>query len=260
MTTLLIDVGNTALKWTTVDEPDNPHTIVHKGSTHFKEELYELWLKMRPEKVIGCTVAAPVVAFSLTKFFNDHDIQWNWVRSQATFSGKVIVNNRYARPTQLGADRWYAAVGATDALYPDNESLLVVHTGTATTVDSIVKKSDGTFDFVGGRIAPGPSLMKDALIKGIPSLPDATGYYNVFPGCTNEAIITGIVDAQVGLILRAQHIMLQKGMAPKVVLAGGAAQFIAPYLSEEITDLVVKHNLVLHGLAALAREQEKNRQ
>ena len=43
MTTLLIDLGNTALKWTPIEEPDNPHTIIHKGSTHFKEELYDLW-------------------------------------------------------------------------------------------------------------------------------------------------------------------------------------------------------------------------
>ena len=32
MTTLLIDLGNTALKWTPIEEPDNPHTIIHKGS------------------------------------------------------------------------------------------------------------------------------------------------------------------------------------------------------------------------------------
>ena len=65
MTTLLIDLGNTALKWTPIEEPDNPHTIIHKGSTHFKEELYDLWLNMRPKRIIGCTVAAPVVAYSM---------------------------------------------------------------------------------------------------------------------------------------------------------------------------------------------------
>lgn len=257
MTTLLIDLGNTALKWTTLEEPDNPHTIVHKGSTHFKDDLYELWLNLKPKKIIGCTVAAPVVAFSLTKFFNDHDIQWNWVRPKPRFDGRIVLNNRYARPTQLGADRWYAAVGATDAMRKENQSLLVVHTGTATTVDSILKKDDGAYDFLGGRIAPGPSLMKDCLTRGIPSLPDSEGQYNVFPGCTSEAIITGIVDAQVGLIVRAQHTMIQNGIQPKVILAGGAAQFIAPYLKEEISDLVVKHNLVLHGLAALALTEEK---
>ena len=95
MTTLLIDLGNTALKWTPIEEPDNPHTIIHKGSTHFKEELYDLWLNMRPKRIIGCTVAAPVVAFSLTKFFNDHGIRWNWVRTQPSFHGRMTLNNCY---------------------------------------------------------------------------------------------------------------------------------------------------------------------
>ena len=89
MTTLLIDLGNTALKWTPIEEPDNPHTIIHKGSTHFKEELYDLWLNMRPKRIIGCTVAAPVVAFSLTKFFNDHGIR----------TDKHIIFNNYRRCT-----------------------------------------------------------------------------------------------------------------------------------------------------------------
>ena len=48
MTTLLIDLGNTALKWTPIEEPDNPHTIILKVSTQFKEELYDLWRIMRP--------------------------------------------------------------------------------------------------------------------------------------------------------------------------------------------------------------------
>ena len=251
MTTLLIDLGNTALKWTTLDEPDSPHTIVHRGSTHFKEELYELWLRMQPTRIIGCTVAAPVVAFSLTKFFNDHGITWNWVRPQPLFSGEVTIKNCYAKPTQLGADRWYAAVGAADALR--SQALLVVHTGTATTVDSIIRGADGSDCFMGGRIAPGPSLMQDSLSNGIPSLPGDLSSYEAFPRCTSEAITTGIVDAQVGLILRARHHMCLKGVSPKIILAGGAAQFIAPYLREEVPDLTVRHNLVLRGLAALAK-------
>ena len=169
MTTLLIDLGNTALKWTPIEEPDNPHTIIHKGSTHFKEELYDLWLNMRPKRIIGCTVAAPVVAFSLTKFFNDHGIRWNWVRTQPSFHGRMTLNNCYENPGQLGADRWYAAVGAADAMLEERRSLLVVHTGTATTVDSILYRESGVYDFMGGRITLGPTLMKTFLTKGIPS-------------------------------------------------------------------------------------------
>ena len=181
MTTLLIDLGNTALKWTPIEEPDNPHTIIHKGSTHFKEELYDLWLNMRPKRIIGCTVAAPVVAFSLTKFFNDHGIRWNWVRTQPSFHGRMTLNNCYENPGQLGADRWYAAVGAADAMLEERRSLLVVHTGTATTVDSILYRESGVYDFRGGLITLGPTLMKTFLTKGIPSLTDLDGAYDALP-------------------------------------------------------------------------------
>ena len=150
MTTLLIDLGNTALKWTPIEEPDNPHTIIHKGSTHFKEELYDLWLNMRPKRIIGCTVAAPVVAFSLTKFFNDHGIRWNWVRTQPSFHGRMTLNNCYENPGQLGADRWYAAVGAADAMLEERRSLLVVHTGTATTsIPSFTARAASTTSWAG---------------------------------------------------------------------------------------------------------------
>ena len=54
---ILIDVGNTALKWATLEDPDNPHTIVHSGEGHFKKELYELWESLNPSYVLGCTVA-----------------------------------------------------------------------------------------------------------------------------------------------------------------------------------------------------------
>lgn len=113
MTTLLIDLGNTALKWTTPEEADTPHTVVHHGSTQGKDELYRNWLALRPSRVIGCTVASPTLAFSATKFFNDHDIPWEWVRSESMHEAEgFTLTNAYERTGQLGPDRWYAAIGA----------------------------------------------------------------------------------------------------------------------------------------------------
>ena len=128
-------------------------------------------------------------------------------------------------------------------------------TGTATTVDSILYRESGVYDFMGGRITLGPTLMKTFLTKGIPSLTDLDGAYDALPRSTRDAVMTGIIDAQVGLILRARSVMRRQGFDPKVLLAGGSAKFIAPYLQEEVPDLIVKHNLVLRGLSALAGQQ-----
>ncbi len=250
---ILIDVGNTALKWATLDNPDNPHTIVHNGEGHFKKELYELWKSINPTHVLGCTVAAPEIAFSLTKFFNEHHIRWEWVRSAEQFtSSGFVLRNGYARYKQLGADRWYAAIGALS--YIPDEPLLVVHMGTATTVDSVFLEEPNVYRFQGGRIAPGPSLMHSSLLETIPTLNKGLSVYKAFPSSTEEAITAGIIDSQVGLVLRSVDAMRSQGQEPHVILAGGAAQFIAPHLQSAVPNLIIRHNLVLGGLARRAHQ------
>ncbi len=257
MTVLLIDVGNTALKWTTLEEPDNPRTIVHEGKTHFKDELFEEWNRLGPTRIIGCSVAAPSIAFSLTKYFNSHGYAWEWVNSQPVFECREFtLVNGYARARQLGADRWFAAVGAISLGL--ETPLLVVHTGTATTVDSIALESPGAYRFIGGRIAPGPTLMKKALMRDIPTLNTEMSEYRDFPERTSEAIMTGIVDAQVGLIERAREKMSACGPTPRTILAGGAARWLAPHVDAAIGDLTIRHNLVLRGLVEKAKAELKD--
>lgn len=252
MTVLLVDLGNTALKWSILGQSGEPHTVVHRGQGHFKKELYAAWLALNPTHVVGCTVAAPALAFSATKFFNDHDIPWEWVRPQTFYEGKgVRLENSYAQPSQLGADRWHAALGAIHVAR--GASLLVVHTGTATTVDSIGMMDHGHYVFLGGRIAPGITLMQKGLFDGIPTLSTLMGDSADFPKCTADAVATGLIDAQVGLIVRAKHVFERTSRSPvRVILAGGAAAYLAPHLRQEVPDLMVHHNLVLRGLEARA--------
>ena len=47
MTNLLIDLGNTALKWCLPGEEDNPHTVVHRDTEGYKNKLYEEWLALQ---------------------------------------------------------------------------------------------------------------------------------------------------------------------------------------------------------------------
>lgn len=257
MTVLLVDLGNTALKWSVLGSEEEPKTVVHRAQSHFKKDLYAAWLTLNPTRVVGCTVAAPAIAFSATKFFNDHRIPWKWVRPQKVFeSDEVVLENRYANPMQLGADRWHAALGAVHAA--PGESLLVVHTGTATTVDSIEMTAPGRYAFAGGRIAPGITLMQKGLFEGIPTLPDAMGEATDLPKSTADAVATGLIDAQVGLIVRAKHVFERTAGRPvRVIMAGGAAAYLAPHLRQEVPDLLVHHNLVLRGLAARAAQKEE---
>ena len=78
MKTILVDLGNTALKWAVLGNEHEPHTVVHRGAPESLHDLYEVWQGEAPDAVLGCTVAAPKLAFSATKFFNACDIPWQW--------------------------------------------------------------------------------------------------------------------------------------------------------------------------------------
>ena len=246
MTVLVVDVGNTALKWATVDEPDKPHTFVHQGSDCVPDSLLHAWLNLKPTRVVGCMVSSENLALALTKLFNKHHITWDWLHSEREFNGKFKLHNCYDNYQQLGTDRWHAAIGAA-SLYP-NRALLVVHMGTATTVDSVIPTDNG-LDFVGGRILPGPTMMFDSLLRRTRCRPGGVGVYKDTPQNTADAISTGIIEAHLGVIDRAASVLERQGFAPQILFAGGAAPMLAPYLIQSYPTAVLQHNLVLRGLA-----------
>lgn len=153
MTALLLDLGNTALKWATSNKPEEPHAYVHCGNDVVPDELLHKWLNLKPERVVGCMVSSEKFAFNITRFFNAHGIKWDWLHSERVFQGRDFsVVNKYDNYEQLGSDRWHAVIGAA-SLYP-NRPILVVHIGTATTADVVIPEDDKTQAFIGGRILP----------------------------------------------------------------------------------------------------------
>lgn len=249
MTVLLIDLGNTALKWTTMDKPDEPHTYVHGGNDAVSQELLETWLGLSVTHVVGCMVSSETLALTLTRFFNQHGIAWEWLHSQERFSGQFTLVNRYKNCQQLGSDRWHAAIGAA-GLY-SKEALLVVHMGTATTVDTILPEKNH-LEFLGGRILPGPLMMYDALIHGTRCRPKGVVSIEDFPSTTDAAISTAILEAHLGVFDRAIKAIERRGFQAKFVFAGGAAPTFAAYIQAEYPGAILKHNMVLRGLALRA--------
>jgi len=249
MSELLIDIGNTALKWAWANDPAAPATLVHAGVGDLRPTLRQAWAGLRPARVFGCSVAADLAMHAVDDALTPSPVVW--LRAQARFAGEFSLINAYRDPLALGTDRWHAALGAA-SLHP-GEALLVVHVGTATTVDSIVPRAHGELLFAGGRIAPGPVLMRDSLARGTARLPQARGQRTDFPDNTMDAISTGVIDAQVGLVERAADAMRGAGHEPRLMLAGGSAQEIAPYLMPEFERAEVAHNLVLRGLALRAQ-------
>jgi type III pantothenate kinase len=163
-----------------------------------------------------------------------------WIKSMRAQCG---VSSSYARPAQLGCDRWAALIGARRLF---GVAAVVVNAGTALTVDALT--GDGVF--AGGVIVPGADLMRQALAANTDALKLQRGGFRFFPDATGDAIISGAINALCGAVERMARFLEDAGQAyPLCVLSGGGAALLAPHLNLEVK---VVDNLVLEGLLAIA--------
>jgi len=236
---LLLDLGNTRLKW---GLHDGRHWLARQTSEYDRlDRLAAAILSVAaPTAVLGSNVAgaerAEQVAAALPSGLA---VAWNLPRER-----QCGVTNGYLRVGQLGADRWAALIGA-HGLHPG--AALVVMAGTATTVDVL----DAGGLFRGGLILPGLGLMRRSLARDTADLPFADGHVEDFPQRTEDAIVSGCLEAQVGAIERMFG-RLDAAEDPLCLLGGGAAEAIAPHLSVRCRRV---DNLVLDGLARIAADR-----
>ena len=252
---LLIDAGNSAVKWGLL-APDGAFLpggrTLHRAEPDVQARMRDAWRSLpRLTRAVGCAVAGVDVVGSIDSVVRElTGSAVEWWHSQARFAGVGhALTNGYRVPAQLGADRWHAALGACVRL--PGSSAVVVNAGTATTVDCL-QATAGETRFVGGCIAPGVRLMLESLAHGTAGLPLAAGEPVDFPDSTDDAIITGVLDAQAGLVERVwRRWAARVGMAPRLLIAGGHAELLAARLPTEV-GAVIEHNLVLRGLALRA--------
>jgi type III pantothenate kinase len=243
MTMLLIDAGNTRVKWALAHEGAAPgEWIAHGAVMHAElDSLQTAWAGHGVARAIVSNVAGAAMRESLALLLARlmPDAQPEWFGAQLELAG---LRNRYRNPAQLGADRFAAALGAR-TLVP-GKALVVATCGTATTVDAV--SSDG--EFLGGMILPGLGLMLESLARGTAQLPATSAdavQPPVFADNTLDAIRSGCVSAQAGAIARAFTAL----PADLCIVSGGAASHVAPALSVPWQML---DNIVLVGLHAAA--------
>ncbi len=235
---LLIDAGNTRIKWALVDGGE----WLRNGSlpTAIADELTrqlgdiqgvrQIWVS----NVAGEAAARPIRELCLGPHGHPRFI--------AASAAQCGVRNGYADPAQLGSDRWAALVAAWNLV---GGRCLVVNSGTATTVDAL----SAAGEFLGGLILPGLELMRRSLYDTAAGLAPLPGKYAAFPRNTGDAIASGAIQACCGAIER-QHALLDDERA-LVVLGGGAAEILQPHLN---LPLRVVDNPVLQGLLLIAQE------
>ncbi len=236
---LLIDAGNTRIKWA-LAEPRAPlGAWVDNGAVAHAElnHLPACWQGRHVTRAVVANVAGHKLRDQLQLMLPTTTI--DWFASLAQLDG---MRNGYRDPGQLGCDRFAAALGAR-ALEP-GKALIVATCGTATTIDAVT--ADGRF--LGGMILPGLGLMAAALAKNTAQLPQvAPGRLLAagFADNTDDAILAGCLSAQAGAIERACALH----RATACIVSGGAAPYIAPVLT--VAHRMVD-NIVLIGLQRAA--------
>jgi len=126
---------------------------------------------------------------------------------------------------------------------------VVCGVGTALTLDLV----DNRGVHRGGRIAPSPTLMREALHGRAAQLPVAGGLYREFADDTVDALASGCEGAALGLIERSlAAASAELGRMPALVMHGGGAGGLAAHLPQAR----LASNVVLEGLARWAAVDE----
>jgi len=234
---LLIDAGNSTLKW----------AVVEAGQWRAQGRSdYADWSSLTAELIAGidCLIASvtdPAREQQLAVLLAGAGIAPTWLKAEAGFAG---LQNTYLNPQQLGVDRWMGLIAARQRT---REPVLVVSVGTAMTVDAM----DAGGVFLGGVIVPGVTLMRQALRQGTAQIADTAGEWQAFPRNTADAVQSGIVAALCGAI-QQQHARLAEASrtTPTCMLTGGDAGLVLPHL---LLPAELVPSLVLEGMECVAR-------
>lgn len=232
-----VDAGNTRIKWA-IGAGEHWQQFGQCLSSQAAELDWSDW-EAPSQQVWISNVAGEIVAQQLRAACAARGWQARFISPQVNQAG---VRNGYARPQQLGVDRWAALIGAWQQI---RGAVVVANCGTATTIDTLSDQGD----FLGGLIVPGLTLMLRSLNHATAQLPLGSGDYATFPDNTQDALFSGAMQATLGAIQR------QQAHSPHAALlvTGGAAQQVLPYLP----DAVWVEHLVLQGISRISEEMDE---
>jgi type III pantothenate kinase len=245
VTALLIDIGNTRIKWATWNQGrlSRQEATAHAKWTPIDLQRQVLQSAPGVQRILVVSVASEAVNSTIT------EVALRTLKLTPEFfvSSRIVggVTTRYIDPWRLGVDRFAAVIGARARA--QNRAACVIDVGTAVTVDLV----DGKGVHRGGAIVPGPDLMVKSLLKNTSGIEQraqgGSSGRGLFARETSAAIEQGAVYSVAAVIDRAV-IEARKTLriTPLVYLTGGAAKQIHPLLQ---TKHVFLPDLVLRGLA-----------
>ena len=244
---LLMDLGNSNLKYASFETGQGlgPVQTVAGDGLSLQAHLRNLQPSADLQQVWLASVAGEDPEQLIADWCQDKQLPLQQVSPMAQINDLVIA---YQQAGQLGVDRWLAMLALRQLT---KQPFFVISCGTAVTLDLV----DQSGQHVGGLIIPGIDLMLNALQKYTAniqiernSLQDA----GKLGTDTTSCVYSGALQAVTGMVEKQYRTYLgQYTVTPEVYLTGGNAELVRSQLS---LDAVLMPDLVLHGLAALVRQ------
>ncbi len=239
--TLLIDAGNSYLKWTLLSngEISKLNSLVYPEETN--SNFLQAFLKKEAldcNEVFIVSVKKNEFIQAIQKAAQSLDLKVNVIKSSRKLAD---ITNAYNDPETLGTDRLVAMVGAY-SLLRSKTPCIVVDSGTATTIDAI----DNNGNHLGGIIFPGYELSEKSLLRNTDLLPQLndkskTTLSSIFAKDTSQAISSGCLlsnSAAIEGICSAMeeemksHLILNDTSIPRFICGGGASKLL-PFLKND---------------------------
>ncbi len=246
---LLIDIGNTNLRWTRhgPEAPWDVEVVRHTGGVPL--DLLARWESLQPpQRVLASNVGGDAVADALSRVTCAYwGLEPEFARTRAAALGVRVA---YADPSRFGVDRWLALIAA----HADRrQASLIVDAGSAATFDLLL--ADGRH--LGGLILPGIEMMRTSLLMGthIPRV-ESEPVGDPWATDTATAVAAGSVQALAALTARLHdRLAREAGEPPRLILTGGDAERLRAQLERPFDEIP---DLVLRGLALLMERGESS--
>jgi type III pantothenate kinase len=248
--TVLVDVGNTRIKWATLVDGQlvRGGSAVHRDSPEAAVAAFAAGLPAKV-RIIAANVAGEPMAERLRALVAARpESSLELVKTAAEQFG---VRCAYADPRRLGVDRWVAVLAAYSAA---RGAACAISAGTAVTFDAV----DVTGAHLGGLIFPSTRLTAAALDRNTHNIGSTAAATAVARGLellgrnTDASVghaawlaLSAALDRAVATVERAL------GAKPVVYLTGGDADALRGWLE---TRVELRADLVLEGLKLFAEE------
>lgn len=240
---IVVDVGNSRLKWCTCSEGYLGGIRSQSHAEDWIPSLRKQWSSLNPERVVVASVATPAIDNSLAYLVRElWQLKIEFVQATAEAFG---VSNGYQSPERLGVDRWAAMVAAWNNV---RRPCVVVDAGSAITVDLI----DQHGQHLGGMIAPGVGMM----VRGLTHETAGLSYQpsvklSAEPGQDSQSCMNAGITAMLSGFVQKLRTVASERLDNNAawLLTGGDAHWLLAYVKDAIMDekLVCKGIVLLGG-------------